>query len=263
MARGNALTSTISRREEQTRALFGDLEQATTEADRERLVSEIVSLNLPLADALASRYSGRGAETDDLIQAARTALLLAVRRFRSSEGGSFAAYAVPTITGELKRYFRDHCWVVRPPRQVQELRSRVVRAREELEQHVGAGVSMHDLGAHLHVDQRLMEECLAVSASFRPLSLDAGTDEGGGIGSSLSTDEDLASELAERVDLRRALAALSPRDRLVLGWRFTDELTQSEIARRLGVSQMQVSRIIRRILDRTRDLLSPAASLAG
>jgi len=243
--------------------LFGDLEQATTAADRDRLVSEIVSLNLPLADALASRYAGRGAETDDLMQAARTALLLAVRRFRPSEGGSFAAYAVPTITGELKRYFRDHCWVVRPPRQVQELRSRVVRAREELEQHVGAGVSMQDLSAYLRVNQRLMEECLAVTASFRPLSLDAGTDTGGGIGFALATEEDVAAELAERVDLRRALATLSPRDRQVLAWRFTDELTQSQIALRLGVSQMQVSRIIRRILDRTRDVLVPPTSLAG
>ncbi|SER84131.1 RNA polymerase sigma-B factor [Propionibacterium cyclohexanicum] len=264
MSRGVAPSTAVSHREELTARLFARLRESD-ESSREPVIAELVTVNLPLADALASRYFGRGVEREDLIQVARTALLLAIRRFRPSEGIPFGAFAVPTITGELKRHFRDHCWVVRPPRQIQELRARVVSTREQVEQHSGSQVSARELAERLSVDQSRVAECLTASASFRPVSLDANSadDEGPSMASTLSCDEDLAERLVEHHDLRLALAQLSPRERQVLEWRFQEECSQREIGERLGVSQMQVSRIIRGVLARVRVILSPAEPLAG
>jgi len=265
MARGPALASTVSEREQRTRQLFNKLQLATRPQRRRAIIDELVAVNLPLCDALAGRYAGRGAEHDDLVQVARTALVLAIDRFDPTDGGAFASFAVPTITGELKRHFRDHCWVVRPPRQIQELRSRVAMARADLEQKSGREVTVAEIGAHLDMDDRKVGECVGITTSFRPLSLEAPAhhDSPGTLADTLAGDDEVTNELIERIDLRRAISALSPRDRLVLKWRFEEECTQSEIARRLGVSQMQVSRIIRRLLDRTRELMQPSEPLAS
>jgi len=263
MARGAAQASTVTRRKAQTRELFITLSQATSPEERKRITTELVELNLPLCDALATRYLGRGVEFDDLVQVARTALWIAIQRFRPDEGRSLASYAVPTITGELKRHFRDHCWVVRPPRPIQELGSRTTRATDDLEQASGRHVSVQEIGDALGFDAKQVTECLIARAGYRPLSLDATTDDSASLGSLLSNGEDIASDLTDRIALRRALAQLSPRDRQVLAWRFDEDCTQSEIAERLGLSQMQVSRILRRILDSTRELLEPAEPLAS
>ncbi|MEN0069722.1 MAG: sigma-70 family RNA polymerase sigma factor [Propionicimonas sp.] len=265
MARGLALATTVTEREQRTSQLFTHLQSATAPDRRQAIIAELVEVNLPLCDALAGRYVGRGADHDDLLQVARTALLLAVERFDPDDGRVFASFAVPTITGELKRYFRDHCWVVRPPRQIQELRSRVVRARAELEQATGREVTVAEIGRRLEVADAKVRECVGITTSFRPLSLEAPAhpDASTSFGDSLAGGGELITELVERLDLRRALASLPPRDRQVLKWRFEEECTQSEIARRLGVSQMQVSRIIRRLLDRTRALLEPSEPLAS
>ena len=263
MARGAAQASTVARREAKTRELFESLSQAQTSAERQRITTELVELNLPLCDALATRYLGRGVDFDDLVQVARTALWVAIQRFRPSESRSLASYAVPTITGELKRYFRDHCWVVRPPRQIQDLGSLTSKTTEGLEQSSGRRVSVREIGEALGVDQKQVAECIIARAGYRPLSLDATVGEAASVGSFLADDEDLADELTDRLALRRALDELSDRDRQVLAWRFEEDCTQSEIAERLGLSQMQVSRIIRRILDTTRELLEPAEPLAS
>jgi RNA polymerase sigma-B factor len=263
MARGAAQASTVARREAQTRELFVTLSQATSPEERKRMTTELVELNLPLCDALATRYLGRGVDFDDLVQVARTALWIAIQRFRPGESRSLASYAVPTITGELKRYFRDHCWVIRPPRQIQDLGSMTSRVTEGLEQASGRRVSVREIGDALGVDQKRVAECIIARAGYRPLSLDATTGDSASVGSFLSNDEDIANDLTDRLALRRALAELSLRDRQVLAWRFEEDCTQSEIAERLGLSQMQVSRIIRRILDSTRELLEPAEPLAS
>jgi len=263
MARGAAQASTVARREAKTHELFVTLSSARTPEERQRITTELVVLNLPLCDALATRYLGRGVDFDDLVQVARTALWVAIQRFRPSEGRSLASYAVPTITGELKRYFRDHCWVVRPPRQIQDLGSLTSRTTEGLEQASGRRVSTREIGDALGVDEKQVAECIIARAGYRPLSLDATTGDAASMGSYLADDEDLASELTDRLALHRALEELSDRDRQVLAWRFEEDCTQSEIAARLGLSQMQVSRIIRRILDTTRELLEPAEALAS
>ncbi len=265
MARGPALSTAAAGREQVTRTLFSELAGVESREEGRRIVAELVTVNLPLADALAGRYVGRGVEREDLVQVARTALLLAIRRFHPSHGVPFGVFAVPTITGELKRYFRDHGWVVRPPRPVQELRARVMTIREQAEQQSSSSPGVAQLGEQLNMDRRRIAECLAVSASFRPLSLDAGPADRNGFSGAgqLAADGDLAEQSVQRHDLRVALAQLSPRDRQVLVWRFRDECSQREIGERLGVSQMQVSRILRRVLGRVRAKLSPAEPMAS
>ena len=265
MARGTALAAVPNQREQRTAELFAE-RQRTRDPERvEELVGELVRVNLPLCDALAGRYMGRGTEPDDLLQVARTALLLAIRRFEPSPGRSFASFAVPTITGELKRHFRDHGWMVRPPRQLQELRARALRNRETLEQTLGGGVGIDELGRHLGVDSRRLQECLAAGGGYRPLSLEAPTreDTATSLGDTLSSDADAIEELIDHLDMRRALATLPRRDLMVLKWRFAEECSQSEIARRLGVSQMQVSRILRTLLARIRTQLQPPQEAAA
>jgi RNA polymerase sigma-B factor len=128
MTRGSVHASTRTRREEQTRLLFAEFAMAGP-SERQRIAIELGELNLPLCDALAARYRGRGVDLDDLVQVARTGLWVAIHRFRPADAPSFLSFAVPTITGELKRYFRDQCWVVRPPRRLQDLQSLTSRAR--------------------------------------------------------------------------------------------------------------------------------------
>ena len=174
-------------------------------------------------------------------------------------------FAVPTIVGELKRHFRDHCWMVRPPRRIQELRARAVAVREEVEQQLGREPSTEELAGELDVDPGELAESLASASSYRPLSLDAPLhgSSGDDAGSLLGEPGDLATQLAERITVRRVVAGLPPRDRQIIVWRFVEECTQHEIGRRLGQSQMQVSRHLARILQQVRHSLEPAAALAG
>lgn len=263
MARGPLLTS-ITTRAQQTDELLDRLADCSP-AEREAITSHIVELNLGLADAFANRYANRGADRDDLVQVARLGLLMAVRRFRRTEGRSFAAFAVPTITGELKRHFRDHCWVIRPPRQIQELRARASQHRRRLEQTLGRRPTEGELAADLGVGADLLRESDAAEGTYRPWSLDAPFVSGGEntLGSTLAAEDSEFDRLTDRIALQRALAGLSRRDRLVLRWRFEEGCTQTEIGARLAVSQMQVSRLLRRILDNARATLVGPRRLVG
>lgn len=248
-------------RETATRHLFGALQRTRTPERRERLIERIVTVNLPLCDGLARRYAGRGVETDDLVQVARTALLMAIERFQPGPGVSFASFAVPTITGELKRYFRDHCWMVRPPRRLQELRARAAVVREEVEQQLGRSPSTAELAEELDVAPGDLEESIASASSYRPLSLDAPVHAGSSddLAGLLGEPGDLAGELTDRIALHRVIAGMPARDRQIIVLRFAEECTQQEIGRRMGMSQMQVSRTIARILRCARLALEPAA----
>jgi RNA polymerase sigma-B factor len=261
MARGFAPASSVTAvpttREQRTEELLVRLGLCADETSRAATVAEVVELNLGLCDALANRYAGRGADRDDLVQVARMALVLAVRRYRPEEGRGFVAFAAPTISGELKRYFRDHCWMVRPPRRIQELRARASRQGQALEQRLGRRATTAELGRELGEDEHLVREATVADGSYRPWSLDAPLDSEAGvtIGSGLA-EPDASEGLVDRLALRRALAGLTRREQQVLTWRFAEGCTQAEIGRRLGVSQMQVSRILRRSLDRARGTLS-------
>lgn len=265
MARGINTTATVQEREERTKELFTKLDSITGLDERQEIIRALTQVNLPLCDALAQRYSGRGCDHDDLVQVARLGLLLAIDRYRPREGNSFVAFAVPTILGELKRHFRDSCWVVRPPRRIQELRLLVRESSEHLRQRSGHEPSASELASHLEAEPDEVRACLTAATSFTPVSLDAPVGHGSSasLGEMMACDSMPIDDLVVRLDTRRAIAKLPLLERRVVHWRFAGELTQSQIALRLGVSQMQVSRILRRALDRLRNSLEESQPLAS
>lgn len=225
------------------------------------LLAEVVDLTLGLADAVALRYAGRGLETDDLLQVARAALVAAALRYRPGHGAGFAAFAVPTIRGELRRHFRDCGWVVRPPRRVQELRGALAPAREALVHHLGREAADTEVAGVLGCTAAEVAEARRSGSGFRPASLDLPLPGGGTLGAALGSDTDDAARLADVLAVRGELARLGERDRLILRLRFEDGLSQAEIGAVVGVSQMQVSRLLRDLLAllRTRLAEPPAA----
>lgn len=245
--------------------LLVTLQNARSELERARLTEQIVLLNLRFCDCLAGRFARKGAEWEDLVQVARTALLLAVQRFDPDRGLPFHAFAAPTITGELKRYLRDHCWTIRPPRGLQELRSQIRQVGDELTQRLRHAPDSLELADALGVSASRVREATAVDGAFRAVSLDEARERGG----TLSAGTESASghrndapddELLNCLILRAQLKRLTAQERQILIWRFRDDHTQSSIASRLGVSQMQVSRTLARLLGRLRRDLVAAGS---
>lgn len=256
------LTSTA--REQRTHRLLLALADESRPECRARITAEVVELNLGVCDALANRYLHRGIDRDDLVQVARLALIGAVERFRLDAERPFLSFAVPTISGELKRYFRDHSWMVRPPRSIQERRAKLTEARRALEQDLGRPPRIDELAAATQHQPSEVEECLYAGASQRPLSLDVPLDGRAAEGTFVDTmraDDEAIESLPDRLSLQRALGTLDERDRQVVRWRFVDGRSQSEIGERLGVSQMQVSRMLRSILAQLRQELD--LDLAG
>jgi RNA polymerase sigma-B factor len=224
----------------------------------------VVLLNLGLADGIATRYLGRGIDRDDLVQVARLGLVKAVRRFRPGLGQSFAGFAAPTISGEIKRHFRDAGWMVRPPRRLQELGARIREAEKELEQDLHRRPRTDEVAERLGVDEAHVRAAREAASSFHALSLDlpAGPEQTASEVGPPEPDDPFAA-LDDAVWLRDALDGLTDRERMVLRLRFVDVLTQSDIAERIGVSQMQVSRILRSTLGRLRDRLESSLDSAA
>jgi len=237
-------------------ALAAQRASTTDDAQQAALTEQMVLAAVPLADAIALRYQGRGIETDDLVQVARTALVKAVHRYRPGAGAGFAAYASPTVSGEVKRWFRDQGWAVRPPRRIQELRAGLVVEEERLRHALRRDPLDGEVARALGVTADDVAEARACSAGYHATSLDALTAAGTSLADRLLVDPGHAGVHEVRDVLRRSIACLSERQRLVLHLRFVEELTQHEIGEQIGVSQMQVSRILSGILDRLRaDLL--------
>lgn len=217
----------------------------------------MVLAHLDVADAIARRFAGAQRDTDDLRQVAYMGLVKASRRFDPNKGDDFVSFAVPTISGELKRHLRDHGWVVRPPRRVQELRLRIAKARDDLAQKLHREPSAADLAASLHTSRADVREAIESGNSMRPTSLDASVRDGGDSLGSLVADEGRALERAELQSmLAPAVKRLAPREKHILYLRFYRELTQQEIAQTVGVTQMHVSRLLSRILDELRAALT-------
>jgi len=223
-----------------------------------------IELNLPLARYLAGTYSGRGIAHDDLHQVACLGLLKAARGFSPERANSFAAYAIPTIRGELRKHFRDAGWTVRPPRRIQELQARIRSVEADLVQRLQRSPSVRELASELEVEVDDVLEATSVDSCFTPLSLDAPVPVASGWSDSVPADLgtwDPALAGAEaRLLLGPALRELCARDRDVLRLRFFDGLTQQEIGDRVGVSQMQVSRILNRVLAELRTSIVGAAA---
>ena len=240
--------------------LFDELERARTKRARQRLCDEIITHTLPLADRLASHYCGRGVPAEDLQQVARTALVQAMRRFRGGGQNAFIAFAVPSIRGELKRYFRDREWTVRPPRRIQEARLAIMNAHDELTQQLGHEPSVEDLAAATGFDQCAVREAQGVGHCYSPDSLDRPLGDTGDAGTLATSTGELEPGFGiadARMTLEPLLAQLVPRDRKLILLRYFEGLTQKETGHQIGISQMQVSRIESRILKDFRMALQP------
>jgi RNA polymerase sigma-B factor len=218
---------------------------------------ELVNRNLPFAKRLARRYRGASESFDDLLQVASLALVNAVDRFDPDRGIPFSAYASPTILGELKRHFRDRAWTVRVPRGLHDRMAQVDKAISELTEELQRSPSIGEIAERLELEPTDVLEVLEANHNRRPLSLDrpVGGDEADETSpADWVGEEDKNFELVEgRVALDAALPHLDERERLVLRLRFADDMTQSQIAERIGHSQMHVSRILRRALARIRE----------
>ncbi len=228
---------------------------------RPRLRDEVIAAWVPMARRLARRYGGRGEAMDDLNQAATIGLIKAVDRFDASLGIAFPGYAVPTIVGELKRHFRDRAWAIRVPRRLQELRMAISHAGHTLSHTLGRSPTIADIAAHLGVSEEEVIEGLEGGSAYSTTSLSTpvGPDGSMELGDSLgSVDEDYArTEL--RLSVGPAMEHLTERERLIVTLRFYGNQTQTQIAERIGVSQMHVSRLLARALAKLRTQLGPDA----
>lgn len=224
-------------------------------AQRQRQLDAVVLSQLGLARSIALRYRDRGEPAEDLMQVASMALVMAVQRYRPEHGVSFAAFAVPTVTGELRRHFRDRGWDVRPPRRVQELRGQVQAAAAELSQVLGRAPTHNEIAGRLDVDVHEVLETLTATQGYHSLSLDAPATDDSGAATLADLRGGLDDSLERVSDLqavRPMLARLGPRDRHILALRYFRGCTQQEIADDIGVTQMQVSRLLSQALTRLR-----------
>jgi RNA polymerase sigma-B factor len=245
-----------SERDALTRQLIHTKRTAERPEDREAALEELVRNHLPLARALAGRYAGRGIERDDLEQVALLALCKAIHRFDLSKDTEFGAYATPTITGELRRYFRDHGWLVRPPRDIQERRQVVAIATAELAQDIGREPTAEEVAEDLEMTPEQVREAWTASANLRPWSLDTTAPDGSRPLMELADNQEEPRE--DAVIVQAVVAQLPPREQMLVRLRFEEDLTQAEIAETMRLSPMQVSRLLKRTLATLREHLDEA-----
>jgi RNA polymerase sigma-B factor len=232
--------------------------RATADGDeRATYEDEIIRLNMQMAVDATRRFRGRGIATEDLEQVAYVGLVKAVKGFDPARGHDFLSFAVPTIRGEVRRHFRDLGWSVRPPRSIQEAQTKIIGCEPELYQQLGRAPKPSEIAAHLDLDIDLVVEALGASGCFAPASLDAPMSETDDdpIGRRLGYT-DSGFDLAEaRAVLEPVLAKLSKRERTIVEMRFFRNCTQAQIGEAIGVTQMQVSRLLTRLMARLRDEL--------
>jgi RNA polymerase sigma-B factor len=232
---------------------------------RARLRERAIEAWLPLAQHLAHRYYGRGEPSDDLVQTATIGLIKAVDRFDPDRGIDFPGFAIPTILGEIKRHFRDRTWSIRVPRRLQELRQAISGANNTLGQRLGRAPTVADIAAHLRVTEEEVLEGLEGARAYSATSLSTPVTADGDreLGDTLG-GEDHEFDLVElRMSLGPALALLNAREQKIVALRFYGNLTQSQIADQLGISQMHVSRLLSRALTTLRGSLSDAPGPSG
>lgn len=220
-----------------------------------RLRDELVEEHAPLAHFLASRFANRGESRDDLVQVALVGLFKAVERFDPDRGLQFSTFATPTILGELKRHFRDRGWAVRVPRRVQELHLQLGRIVSTLGQEEGRSPTPAEVAQRAGVSEEAVLEAMEAGSLYRLVSLDASVapdDEGNELASCLGDEDPEFERIEHRSEIAELLDVLPARERRIVELRFFESMTQSEIAERVGVSQMHVSRLLTRSLERLR-----------
>jgi RNA polymerase sigma-B factor len=219
----------------------------------------LVTRFMPLARSLARRYERSSESLDDLLQVASLGLLKAIDRFDPERGNAFVSFAVPTILGELRRYFRDCCWDVHVPRGTQERTLKLEEAERRLTLDRGRAPTVAELAQYLEIDVEQALDAMTAAKAYGALSLDAPRSSMTGEPATtyaelLGEEDDRYALVEDRVTIARALEHIPARERTVLQLRFVEDLTQSEIAERIGVSQMQVSRLLRHALEQLRIL---------
>ncbi|GAA1916213.1 RNA polymerase sigma factor SigF [Streptantibioticus ferralitis] len=240
------------------RALFVELSRLPEgSSEREELRNRLVQMHLPLVEHLARRFRNRGEPLDDLTQVATIGLIKSVNRFDPDRGVEFSTYATPTVVGEIKRHFRDKGWAVRVPRRLQELRLALTTATGELSQEHGRAPTVHELAEHLKISEEEVLEGLESANAYSTLSLDVPDtdDESPAVADTLGAEDDALEGVEYRESLKPLLEQLPPREKKILLLRFFGNMTQSQIAQEVGISQMHVSRLLARTLAQLRDRL--------
>ncbi|MGQ0843857.1 MAG: SigB/SigF/SigG family RNA polymerase sigma factor [Sporichthyaceae bacterium] len=226
--------------------------QTADEAGRERIQAELVERYTGLVRWLASRYANPAVDIDELAQVGFVGLVLAIQRFDPERGCDFAAFAKPTVQGEIRRYFRDKRRWIRLPRRLQETKAVLREATEKLTHELGRTPTVPELAARLAVDEELVLEAITADDAFSPRSLDApvGSDEQDSwtLAETLGESDDRLDLTTDCMTLRPLIEALAPRERTILQLRFYEDMTQAQIGEKLGISQMHVSRLLSRTL---------------
>jgi RNA polymerase sigma-B factor len=242
------------------RMLFAELSELSPEEPRrQRIRDELVELHLPLVEYLARRFRNRGEWLDDLTQVATIGLIKSIDRFDLNRGVEFSTYATPTIVGEIKRHFRDKGWAVRVPRRLQELKLSLTKAISELSQREGRAPTVAELATYLKMTEEEVLEGLESANAYSTVSLDApdsGDDDAPAVSDSLGIVDESLEGVEYRESLKPLLERLPPREKRILLLRFFGNMTQSQIATELGISQMHVSRLLARTLAQLREGLT-------
>jgi RNA polymerase sigma-B factor len=242
---------------ERSRSLFAQLGAGHGSAvDRLRVRGELVELHLPLVEHCARRFLNRGEPFEDLVQVGTIGLIKAVDRFDTGRGVEFSTYATPTILGEIKRHFRDKGWAIRVPRRLQELRMQIAGATAELTQSLGRSPTPRELGEAIGCSVEEIVEGIESSNAYSTLSLDAtdhGEDSTATMLDAIGMDDQGLEHVEIRESIRPLIERLPPRERQILLLRFFRQMTQSQIAAEIGISQMHVSRLLTRTLAELRD----------
>ncbi|MFI5760231.1 MULTISPECIES: RNA polymerase sigma factor SigF [unclassified Streptomyces] len=240
------------------RALFIEL-RALPDGSPEKaeLRNRLVRMHLPLVEHLARRFRNRGEPLDDLTQVATIGLIKSVDRFDPDRGVEFSTYATPTVVGEIKRHFRDKGWAVRVPRRLQELRLSLTTATAELSQQHGRSPTVHELAERLGISEEEVLEGLESANAYSTLSLDVPDtdDESPAVADTLGSEDEALEGVEYRESLKPLLEGLPPREKRILLLRFFGNMTQSQIAQEVGISQMHVSRLLARTLAQLREKL--------
>ena len=238
------------------RDMFASLARSDLSAvSRQRVRDELVEMHLPLVEYLARRFRNRGEPLDDLVQVATIGLIKAVDRFDLDRGVEFSTYATPTIVGEIKRHFRDKGWAIRVPRRLQELKLSLAKATSELSQRNGRSPTVGELASHLRMSEEDVLEGLESANAYSAVSLDApdtGDDENHAVADTLGITDESLEGVEYRESLKPLLGQLPAREKRILLLRFFGNMTQSQIAAELGISQMHVSRLLARTLTQLR-----------
>ena len=230
-------------------------ERLARDPDDREARDELVTLHLALVEHLARRFRNRGEPYDDLVQVGTIGLIKAVDRFEPERGVEFSTYATPTVVGEIKRHFRDKGWAIRVPRRLQELRLQLTSATAELSQQLGRAPTVHELADRLGIGEEQVLEGLESANAYSTVPLETGPgdeDSSPGVMDTVGEDDEALEGVEYRESLRPLLAALPSRERHILMLRFFRNMTQSEIAAEVGISQMHVSRLLSRTLVQLR-----------